>query len=66
MRHLKNEIIPVELDVEVYVAVVLFRYDGMCGSADSIGSWSGEPAAPEAGKWFDYQVKQLADNCAWA
>jgi len=38
------------------------RFDGMCASADSIGSQSGEPRAPEAGKWFDYQVKQLALN----
>jgi cellulose 1,4-beta-cellobiosidase len=32
------------------------RYDSMCGSVDSIGSRDGEPRAPEAGKWFDYQV----------
>lgn len=38
------------------------RYDTMCGSSDSIGSRSGEPRAPEAGKWFDYQVKMLAAN----
>jgi len=38
------------------------RYDSMCGSVDSIGSQSGEPYAPEAGSWFDYQVKQLASN----
>merc|ERR1712028_296645 len=38
------------------------RYDTMCGSADSIGSQSGEPRAPEAGAWFDFQVKQLATN----
>jgi cellulose 1,4-beta-cellobiosidase len=38
------------------------RYDTMCGSADSIGTRSGEPKAPEAGQWFDYQVKQLAAN----
>merc|ERR1712048_859008 len=38
------------------------RYDTMCGSSDSIGSRSGEPRAPEAGKWFDYQVKMLAEN----
>jgi cellulose 1,4-beta-cellobiosidase len=40
------------------------RYDTMCGSSDSIGSRSGEPRAPEAGKWFDYQVKMLATNAA--
>ncbi|CAK0792022.1 unnamed protein product, partial [Prorocentrum cordatum] len=38
------------------------RFDDMCGSADSIGSRAGEPRAPEAGAWFDYQVKQLAAN----
>jgi cellulose 1,4-beta-cellobiosidase len=38
------------------------RYDSMCGSADSIGSQSSEPRSPEAGKWFDYAVKQLAAN----
>jgi len=38
------------------------RYDTMCGSSDSIGSQSSEPHAPEAGKWFDFQVKMLAAN----
>jgi len=38
------------------------RFDGMCASADSIGSGPGEPRAPEAGLWFDYQIKQLAAN----
>jgi len=38
------------------------RFDSMCASADSIGSRSGEPRAPQAGNWFDYQVKQLAAN----
>ena len=38
------------------------RYDSMCGSSDSIGSESSEGYAPEAGQWFDYQIKQLADN----
>jgi cellulose 1,4-beta-cellobiosidase len=38
------------------------RFDGACASVDSIGSRSGEPRAPEAGKWFDYQVKMLAKN----
>ena len=28
------------------------RYDGMCGSLDSIGSRFDEPFAPEAGMWF--------------
>lgn len=40
------------------------RYDSMCGSVDSIGSELGEPRAPEAGGWFEYQVKQLAANVA--
>jgi cellulose 1,4-beta-cellobiosidase len=38
------------------------RYDSFCGSSDSIGSQSGEPRAPVAGQWFDYEVKQLATN----
>jgi len=38
------------------------RYDSMCGSVDSLGSKSGEPRAPEAGQWFDYQIKQLASH----
>jgi cellulose 1,4-beta-cellobiosidase len=38
------------------------RYDSFCGSADSIGSKSGEPRAPVAGNWFDYEIKQLASN----
>merc|ERR1712012_490894 len=38
---------------------------GMCGSQDSIGSDHSEPRAPEAGGWFDYQVKQLAENAVF-
>uniref|UniRef100_A0A7S2F6F8 Glucanase n=1 Tax=Alexandrium andersonii TaxID=327968 RepID=A0A7S2F6F8_9DINO len=38
------------------------RFDRDCASVDSLGSGSGEPRAPEAGHWFDYQVKQLAEN----
>jgi len=38
------------------------RFDSFCGSVDSIGSQSGEPRAPVAGNWFDYQIKQLAQN----
>jgi len=41
------------------------RYDSFCGSADSIGSRQGEPRAPVAGNWFDYQVKMLARNAAF-
>jgi hypothetical protein len=29
---------------------------------DSIGSRGGEPRAPEAGRWFDYEVQMLAQN----
>ena len=42
------------------------RFDTMCASVDSIGSEADEPEAPEAGAWFDYQIKQLADNAVWA
>ena len=35
------------------------RYDGMCGSADSVGSRQGEPRAPEAGEWFVPHVAEL-------
>jgi len=38
------------------------RFDADCGSVDSIGSQPGEPRAPEAGQWFDYQIKELAKN----
>lgn len=38
------------------------RFDADCASVDSIGSRSGEPRSPEAGGWFDYQVKMLARN----
>jgi len=38
------------------------RFDLDCGSVDSIGSMKGEPRSPEAGQWFDYQIKQLAMN----
>lgn len=36
------------------------RFDKMCASTDSLGSKNGEPRAPEAGLWFDYQIKELA------
>merc|ERR1712187_782160 len=45
------------------------RFDGMCESEDSIGGTDaekGEPHAPDAGMWFDYQVKQLAKNAIFA
>jgi len=38
------------------------RFDSFCGSQDSLGSRADEPRAPQAGNWFDYQVKQLAAN----
>lgn len=41
------------------------RYDAKCGSVDSIGSLPNEPRCPEAGHWFDYQIKQLAENAVW-
>lgn len=37
------------------------RFDTGCGKVDAIGSRESEPRAPEAGGWFDYQVKQLAE-----
>mmetsp|Transcript_79802 Transcript_79802/g.247953 ORF Transcript_79802/g.247953 Transcript_79802/m.247953 type:complete len:762 (+) Transcript_79802:86-2371(+) len=37
------------------------RFDSGCASVDSLGAELGEPHAPEAGHWFDYQVKQLAE-----
>lgn len=38
------------------------RFDAMCESSDSIGGKATEPRAPEAGLWFDYQIKQLAEH----
>ena len=38
------------------------RFDSMCESTDSIGTQNSEPRAPQAGAWFDYQIKQLAQN----
>jgi len=38
------------------------RFDAKCASVDSLSAKAGEPAAPEAGMWYDYQVKQLATN----
>ena len=40
------------------------RFDASCENMDSIGgpTGAGEPHAPEAGMWFDYQVKMLARN----
>ena len=42
------------------------RFDSFCASVDSIGSRMGEPRAPQAGKWFDYQIKMLASNAVFA
>ena len=36
------------------------RYDGSCGSVDSIGSRMGEPRAPEAGAFFASQLAELS------
>eukprot|EP01006_Ploeotia_vitrea_P012033 TRINITY_DN31983_c0_g1_i1.p1 TRINITY_DN31983_c0_g1~~TRINITY_DN31983_c0_g1_i1.p1 ORF type:complete len:458 (+),score=34.65 TRINITY_DN31983_c0_g1_i1:19-1392(+) len=39
------------------------RYDSSCQSPDSIQpSHSGQPYAPTAGEWFDWEVKELAAN----
>ncbi|KAJ8598618.1 hypothetical protein CTAYLR_003041 [Chrysophaeum taylorii] len=38
------------------------RFDAMCDSIDSIA----DLPAPEAGVWFDYQIKSLAINAIWA
>jgi cellulose 1,4-beta-cellobiosidase len=38
------------------------RFDSDCASTDSIHTQPGEPLAPEAGGWFDFQVKMLAAN----
>merc|ERR550539_1156714 len=38
------------------------RFDADCGAGDALGSRPGEPRSPEAGRWFDYQVKELAKN----
>mmetsp|Transcript_111963 Transcript_111963/g.361469 ORF Transcript_111963/g.361469 Transcript_111963/m.361469 type:complete len:806 (-) Transcript_111963:301-2718(-) len=38
------------------------RFDAACASADSLGTAPSEPPAPEAGRWYDYQAKQLAAN----
>jgi cellulose 1,4-beta-cellobiosidase len=42
------------------------RFDKMCESKDSLGAGPGEPLAPEAGLWYDYQIKQLASNAKLA
>lgn len=42
------------------------RFDSKCGSTDSLGTGQGEDPAPEAGAWYDYQVKQLAANAHFA
>jgi len=41
------------------------RFDANCEGLDSISSRPSEPRAPEAGHWFDYQVKQLAKNAVF-
>jgi len=38
------------------------RFDNMCDSKDSIGHLPTQPRAPEAGRWFDHAVKELAAN----
>jgi len=39
--------------------------DKMCAAADALGTRAGEPCPPEAGDWYDYEVKQLAQNAAF-
>ncbi|KAJ8600597.1 hypothetical protein CTAYLR_008195 [Chrysophaeum taylorii] len=55
-----TEILPSE-DDEFTAAGECPRYDQSCAAVDSIGTREGEPYAPEAGAWFDYQIKMLAD-----
>lgn len=38
------------------------RYDRSCAAFDSIGTQAGEPYAPEAGHWFEFQVRMLAEE----
>eukprot|EP00443_Scrippsiella_acuminata_P095960 CAMPEP_0115590268 /NCGR_PEP_ID=MMETSP0272-20121206/9678_1 /TAXON_ID=71861 /ORGANISM="Scrippsiella trochoidea, Strain CCMP3099" /LENGTH=684 /DNA_ID=CAMNT_0003025461 /DNA_START=60 /DNA_END=2112 /DNA_ORIENTATION=+ len=38
------------------------RTDEICDSKDALGSQPGEQAPPEAGGWYDFQVKDLALN----
>jgi len=38
------------------------RFDAACGAVGSLGQGSEEEPAPEAGGWYDFQVKQLAVN----
>eukprot|EP00965_Chrysotila_dentata_P015071 498901-Pleurochrysis_carterae.AAC.1 len=38
------------------------RRDDDCNSRTSLGSRSGEPRAPEAGEFFDFQALQLAEK----
>ncbi len=38
------------------------EYDDECGSADSIGSRTGEPRAPAAGTFWEYDLVSLAKN----
>lgn len=39
-------------------------YDTACGSKTSVGSREGEPPAPPASEWFDFQAKALAKKAA--
>ena len=42
------------------------RFDPMCATVDAIGSKPGEPRAPYAGDWFDYQVRLLTRTSTYA
>ena len=36
--------------------------DKMCAASDALGTQAGEQCPPEAGDWYDFEVKQLAQN----
>ncbi|KAJ8606213.1 hypothetical protein CTAYLR_010496 [Chrysophaeum taylorii] len=54
-----TELLPSE-DNEFVAAGECPRYDQSCAAVDSIGTADGEPYCPEAGVWFEYQIKMLA------
>ncbi|KAJ1461099.1 1, 4-beta cellobiohydrolase [Pelagophyceae sp. CCMP2097] len=58
-----TELLPSAADARVSDGACA-RFDADCARPDSIGTQAGEPFAPEAGHWFDFQVKMLAANAA--
>merc|ERR1712217_140732 len=36
------------------------RFDASCNSSSSLGTRPGEPKAPEAGMWYDFEMQQMA------